>query len=77
MQSVAGALWVVILGIQFLACGVLAQESNGDDPQAEPCSCSGLDYANGGSYLIDGTSDHNFTFTSVFNGTTSTLPQLR
>ncbi|KAK3361620.1 hypothetical protein B0T24DRAFT_496519, partial [Lasiosphaeria ovina] len=29
------------------------------------CSCSGLDYTNGGSYLIDGTSDRDFTFTST------------
>lgn len=33
------------------------------------CSCSGVDYTNGGSYLIDGTANLNFTFTSVFNGT--------
>ncbi|KAK3381116.1 hypothetical protein B0H63DRAFT_545490 [Podospora didyma] len=69
MQSyVATAFWALIVGIQILACGVHGQESSGDDPQVEPCSCSGLDYTNGGSYLIDGTSEHNFTFTSVFNG---------
>lgn len=32
------------------------------------CTCSGLDYTNGGSYLIDGTSDSNFVFTSEFAG---------
>ena len=32
------------------------------------CSCSGLDYTNGGSYLIDGTSDSKFAFTSEFAG---------
>ncbi|KAK1756961.1 hypothetical protein QBC47DRAFT_422042 [Echria macrotheca] len=31
------------------------------------CTCTGLDYTNGGSYLIDGTSDDDFTFTSVFS----------
>ncbi|KAK0619364.1 hypothetical protein B0T14DRAFT_392377, partial [Immersiella caudata] len=30
------------------------------------CTCTGLDYTNGGSYLVDGTSDAPFTFTSVF-----------
>lgn len=32
------------------------------------CTCSGLDYTNGGSYLIDGTSDREFIFTSQFQG---------
>jgi hypothetical protein len=32
------------------------------------CTCSGLDYTDGGSYLVDGSSDHDFTFTSVFSG---------
>ncbi|KAK4162809.1 hypothetical protein QBC43DRAFT_240602, partial [Cladorrhinum sp. PSN259] len=31
------------------------------------CTCSGLDYTNGGSYLIDGTLNSNFTFLSVFS----------
>jgi len=30
------------------------------------CTCSGLDYTNGGSYLIDGSSDKTFVFTSQF-----------
>ncbi|KAM7200016.1 hypothetical protein V8F33_004190 [Rhypophila sp. PSN 637] len=42
-----------------LLLGVYAQ----DQPQ---CSCFGLDYTNGGSYLVDGNSDSNFAFTSVF-----------
>lgn len=32
------------------------------------CKCTGIDYSNGGSYLVDGSSDENFTFTSVFEG---------
>jgi len=32
------------------------------------CICSGLDYTNGGSYLIDGSSSNNFVFTSEFAG---------
>ena len=32
------------------------------------CTCSGLDYTNGGSYLIDGSSDRQFVFTSQFEG---------
>ncbi len=32
------------------------------------CTCSGLDYTNGGSYLIDGSSDKQFIFTSQFQG---------
>ncbi|KAM7203054.1 hypothetical protein V8F33_002402 [Rhypophila sp. PSN 637] len=30
------------------------------------CRCTGLDYSNGGSYLVDGSSDDPFTFTSMF-----------
>lgn len=33
------------------------------------CDCVGLDYTEGGSYLIDGYSDGLFSFTSVFEGT--------
>jgi hypothetical protein len=32
------------------------------------CVCSGLDYTNGGSYLIDGASENDFVFTSEFTG---------
>lgn len=32
------------------------------------CSCAGLDYTNGGSYLIDGSVDADFSFNSVFDG---------
>jgi hypothetical protein len=30
------------------------------------CTCTGLDYTNGGSYLIDGSSNGQFTFNSEF-----------
>ncbi|KAK4107849.1 hypothetical protein N656DRAFT_802294 [Canariomyces notabilis] len=36
--------------------------------QDDECSCTGLDYTNGGSYLIDGNSEEDFTFTSMFEG---------
>jgi hypothetical protein len=32
------------------------------------CDCYGLDYTNGGSYLIDGYSENKFSFTSQFEG---------
>lgn len=32
------------------------------------CSCMGLDYTDGGSYLIDGSSNLPFTFHSAFEG---------
>ncbi|KAK3326200.1 hypothetical protein B0H66DRAFT_617092 [Apodospora peruviana] len=31
------------------------------------CRCTGVDYSNGGSYLVDGSSSDDFTFTSVFD----------
>ncbi len=36
--------------------------------QNDQCSCSGLDYVNGGSYLIDGGLQSQFTFNSIFTG---------
>lgn len=30
------------------------------------CTCTGLDYTDGGSYLVDGSSNDDFAFTSVF-----------
>ena len=38
------------------------------------CTCTGLDYTNGGSYLVDGTSEADFTFTSVFQCMSPCLP---
>lgn len=35
---------------------------------AQSCSSSGLDYTDGGSYLIDGSSNLPFTFNSMFEG---------
>lgn len=45
--------------------------------QSQECSSTGLDYTNGGSYLIDGTSDDYFLFTSTFFGTCLDLTDLR
>jgi len=33
------------------------------------CACIGLDYTNGGAYLLDGNSDDLFVFNSAFEGT--------
>ena len=59
MYDSARLVWAVLVGV--LAAGARAQETG-------ECSCSGLDYTNGGSYLIDGTSEDSFTFTSLFQG---------
>ena len=41
------------------------------------CDCVGLDYTQGGSYLIDGYSDGLFSFTSVFQGMSTHDPLSR
>jgi hypothetical protein len=52
-----------------LLVGIYAQAVDDDvDGGADQCTCSGLDYADGGSYLVDGNSDDDFTFTSAFEG---------
>ena len=44
-------------------------EHTEEPPPGPPvCSCSGLDYTNGGSYLIDASSTNDFVFTSEFSG---------
>ncbi|KAK3693253.1 hypothetical protein B0T22DRAFT_532556 [Podospora appendiculata] len=52
--------------LALLSTIAIAHGQSGTSIQS--CTCSGLDYTNGGSYLIDGTLNSNFTFTSVFNG---------
>jgi hypothetical protein len=54
-----------LAGLAAVAHGQSAA-SSGDD--AGQCSCSGLDYTDGGSYLVDGSSTNDFTFTSEFEG---------
>jgi len=49
---------LIALGLVTFALGVAAQE----------CNCTGLDYTDGGSYLIDGNSDTKFSFNSAFYG---------
>ncbi|KAK3905160.1 hypothetical protein C8A05DRAFT_31034 [Staphylotrichum tortipilum] len=58
MMWFVNLVWAVV-GILFV--GAWAQDN------AE-CTCSGLDYADGGSYLVDGNSENDFTFYSVFQG---------
>jgi len=51
-----------------LLAGVCAQDTGSEGSGVEQCTCSGLDYTDGGSYLVDGNSENEFTFTSVFEG---------
>ncbi len=64
----APLLWALLASF---AVKTWAQEDDYEYEEDQECSCSGLDYTNGGSYLIDGNSDSQFTFTSVFEGTSS------
>ena len=60
MMWLTNSVWAVVA---LLLVGARAQDDNAG------CSCSGLDYADGGSYLVDGNSENDFTFYSVFQGT--------
>ena len=53
------------LRLGLVGAGLVALAARG--VQAD-CICSGLDYTNGGSYLIDGSSSKDFVFTSEFAG---------
>ena len=57
----------------FIGAGLVALAARG---ARADCICSGLDYTNGGSYLIDGSSDKNFVFTSEFAGKLGILRRL-
>lgn len=46
----------------WLCLGLFALRASAD------CSVTGLDYTNGGSYLIDASSNQQFAFTSLFQG---------
>lgn len=50
--------YLFLTALLALCLGVLGQS----------CSSYGVDYSNGGSYYIDGSSDQYFTFISVFQG---------
>ncbi|KAK4184665.1 hypothetical protein QBC35DRAFT_391212, partial [Podospora australis] len=74
-MHLSSSLWALIALFTLLAS---TQDETGKD-QSEPgeelppsydgeCSCSGLDYTDGGSYLVNGNSDDDFSFTSVFEG---------
>jgi len=60
--------------------GEAPTEPEGGEPGEQPvpgppeCSCTGLDYTDGGSYLVDGNSDQQFSFNSVFYGSSLTAP---
>ncbi|KAL8357518.1 hypothetical protein RB601_009128 [Gaeumannomyces tritici] len=54
---------LLLAALLALCLGVLGQS----------CSSYGVDYSNGGSYYIDGSSNQYFTFISVFQGCSSEL----
>ncbi|KAK0727500.1 hypothetical protein B0T26DRAFT_639277, partial [Lasiosphaeria miniovina] len=49
--------WLALLALQL---GAATADNSA-------CTCTGLDYTDGGSYLVDGSADGDFTFTSVFS----------
>ena len=55
--------YLFLTALLALCLGVLGQS----------CSSYGVDYSNGGSYYIDGSSDQYFTFISVFQGCASEM----
>jgi hypothetical protein len=57
-----------MLSANFVWAVTGAQDAGSEGSGVEECTCSGLDYADGGSYLVDGNSEDEFTFTSVFEG---------
>lgn len=57
-MAAVSAFWLPLVAALFFATLATAQN----------CTCTGLDYTDGGSYLIDGSSDLPFTFHSVFEG---------
>ncbi|KAH8896612.1 hypothetical protein GQ53DRAFT_638956, partial [Thozetella sp. PMI_491] len=66
MVSLTGLL--LALAASNFAVPALAQQDQQPSTSPSECYCTGIDYTNGGSYLIDGTANTNFTFTSVFEG---------
>lgn len=57
MENLLRTFW---LGLVFLLVHVSADVA--------ACSSYGVDYSNGGSYNIDGSSNQYFTFITVFQG---------
>jgi hypothetical protein len=55
--------WTFACFVVALAASCLAQDL--DSPL---CSVTGLDYTSGGNYMIDGTVEEYFAFTSLFKG---------
>lgn len=64
MEVVFRWLWVLLT---CLALRVSAQDQ---------CTSFGVDYASGGRYNIDGSSNQYFSFATVFQGGWSTLSQV-
>ncbi|KAK4228650.1 hypothetical protein QBC38DRAFT_414169, partial [Podospora fimiseda] len=66
-MRIYGYIWA-FLALFGLAVNGKSGDGDNTDNQDDQCSCSGLDYTDGGSYLVDGSSDDDFAFTSVFEG---------
>jgi hypothetical protein len=59
---------LVLVMLTAILVPLRAQDAGDGGIKAEECTCSGLDYVDGGSYLMNANSDDEFTFTSVFEG---------
>ena len=60
----ANFVWAVV-GALLVSVRAQGTKDWGSD---DLCSCAGLDYTDGGAYLVDGNSENDFTFTSTFSG---------
>ncbi|KAK3361379.1 hypothetical protein B0T24DRAFT_671102 [Lasiosphaeria ovina] len=65
--TVAAFAWGGFVSLAFAADVISA--SNEVDPDAvNACQCTGLDYSDSGSYLVDSSTSGNFSFASQFQG---------
>ena len=64
MMPSANLVWAVV-GSLLVSVSAQGTKDWGSDDQ---CSCAGLDYTDGGAYLVDGNSENDFVFTSTFAG---------
>ena len=58
------SVWAVVGALLVSVCAQGTKDWGSDDL----CSCAGLDYTDGGAYLVDGNSGDDFAFTSTFAG---------
>ena len=60
----ANFVWAVVGALLVSVCAQGTKDWGSNDE----CSCAGLDYTDGGAYLVDGNSGDDFAFTSTFAG---------